>query len=62
MYLEGLRPAVHRCQVNQQHLPAFFRAKNFFFELLMKEKKKNKKKDKKNQVRNRQDGKSTPIE
>lgn len=61
MYLEGLRPAVHRCQVNQQHLPAFFRAKNFFFELPMKEKKK-KKKDKKNQVRNRQDGKSTPIE
>ena len=42
MYLEGLRPAVHRCQVNQQHLPAFFRAKNFFFELLMKEKKKKK--------------------
>ncbi len=47
MYLEGLRPAVHRCQVNQQHLPAFFRAKNFFFELLMKEKKKKKKRQEK---------------
>ena len=47
MYLEGLRPAVPRCQVNQQHLPAFFRAKNLFFELLMKEKKKKKKKTRK---------------